>query len=493
MREGRSWRQIATVGIGLALSLVAGCQNSNDKTKVYRDAFAKGQMDIACAEVDKRIWNESILEKKKDAVVEKDMKDWGRDSVMYLLEQGTVLRAANRLKESNVAFERADKKMKAAWEQPPIKVSAEIQALTDNLGALPYYGYAYDHVMARTYMGLNYIQLGDMPQARNMLYGSEMVQREYIEKRSKKIQDRKEEFAKENKAGKGAPKPETLKTDKGQPAYAGVDALVSRYSAYQNYRNPFTTWLYGITMMATNQQSQDLSTAKAAIEVAAGMAPQNTSVQGDLQLVTEAIAGKEIPPTTYVVYESGLGPIRGDFILRLPVPTGAITQGNIAYVKVALPTLQVRDSVLPPLDIAAGGQSYRTEPLASVDGIVAREFKDELPLVVTKSLISSVFKAVTGEVVRKQAADQDAMAGLIVLIANIVYQETTTRADLRQWATLPKEFQVCRIPTPEDRTITINTIGGPKAIKLEPGKINMVYVKAVQPLAPAIVWQAKLN
>ena len=68
-------------------------------------------------------------------------------------------------------------------------------------------------------------------------------------------------------------------------------------------------------------------------------------------------------------------------------------------------------------------------------------------------------------------------------------------ADERTWTTLPKEFQVCHIPTPPDRRIELDTPIGLKktSVTIIPGTVNLLYVKSIDTTGPLLVTQMKLK
>jgi len=482
----RMWRRSILASLVGCVALAAGgCMTFNEKAAKYRQPWEEGQFQVAADKV-----NEAANARVMNGSAEKPLEKWDRDTIVYLLEQGSILRTVDQLPASNKAFERADRKMQAAWDRPSVQVSSQVLAVLDNLGALPYDGFAYDHVMARTYMALNNLQIGNIAAARERLIATEKAQRDYMEKRAKAIEDRKAKLVKENPTA-GKADVSKAKGPDGKPAFADLDGLVAKYSAYKSYRNPFSTWLYGVYMMSAPADTQDTGSATAALKMVAGMVPQNRTVQADLATATAAASGQPVPPSTYVVFETGLAPIRGEIVVWLPIPTGR----GMTIMKLAFPKLVVREGHQAVLAATAEGVTYQTEPLASIDGLVAREFKDELPLVITRSVISSMMKA-AATAAAMQAAGNDkngVYLQLGILVASAVYQEATTRADLRQWAVLPKEFQVCRIPTPADRTITLSMPTGPTALKIPDGNVNLVYVKSISTKTPSIIWQAKIK
>lgn len=136
--------------------------------------------------------------------------------------------------------------------------------------------------------------------------------------------------------------------------------------------------------------------------------------------------------------------------------------------------------------------------LSNMDAVVAREFKNELPTIITKTLIASAIKAGATYGTYAGATNggrKNAGAGLAVLIAGALYQVAMNQADLRTWTTLPKEFQFCRIPTPADRKIELDSrySGRKTPLVIDEGVVNVVWVKSVNRNSPFSVVQFKLT
>ena len=138
-----------------------------------------------------------------------------------------------------------------------------------------------------------------------------------------------------------------------------------------------------------------------------------------------------------------------------------------------------------------------------MDSIIGLDFKNELPTVITKTLISTAIKATAThfawEATRQKrqdgTLDNGGIAGALILISASVYQAANNIADERTWTTLPKQFQFCRFPTPPDRKIELDTPDGIQKIPLTvgDGTINIIYVKSISPGAPLLVTQMKLK
>jgi hypothetical protein len=84
---------------------------------------------------------------------------------------------------------------------------------------------------------------------------------------------------------------------------------------------------------------------------------------------------------------------------------------------------------------------------------------------------------------------------LLSQIGTAVFQIAVNIADLRTWTTLPKEFQVCRIPTPPDRRIDLEAPGTAQklSVTLDEAVINLVFVKSISATGPMFVSQMKLK
>jgi hypothetical protein len=142
------------------------------------------------------------------------------------------------------------------------------------------------------------------------------------------------------------------------------------------------------------------------------------------------------------------------------------------------------------LAISVQGQQYSTQLLADMDSIVAQEFEDELPVVITRTIISAASKAAIAYGVRKSVNNQDSWEALAIRLAAAAYQVATNEADLRTWASLPKQFQIARFPTPDNHTIALQ--GGPagsRSVTLQPGLINVVFVRSIAPYVPMAITQ----
>ena len=150
-----------------------------------------------------------------------------------------------------------------------------------------------------------------------------------------------------------------------------------------------------------------------------------------------------------------------------------------------------------------GNTNATTELLASMDSVIGLDFKNELPAIITKTLLSTAIKATAThfawEATRHKRSDgtldDGGIGGLLVMAACVTWSVANNIADERTWTTLPKEFQFCRFPTPLDRKLVLQTPDGIQKIPMtiKDGTINIIYVKSIDTATPLLVSQIKLK
>ena len=462
--------------------------------------------------------------------------------------------------------------------------------------------------MLNTYKALNYLQLGEPDKARVELIRAYQRQQDAVEDNKKRIAKVQEEAAK-NKDKKTMDKAEEDPKFKAQMqgAYTNLDNL----KPYANYVNPFTVYLDGLFFMANAADASDLERAHKSFERVAGFDPENNYVKQDLAMVDGLIQGKPLPPTTYVIFETGCAPVRDQ--IRISIP---IIIAKVSYVGAAFPTLKPQGNYYPSLTVSAnsiivpaqdtvattaatttavttttvagdppanaagitnaatgdtnvavtsttvttsdtnstvsrstgmpadtnaavssttttttstnsttatttvtsdntnatvtsvtttassttatvnaGSTSASTAAVASMDSVIGLDFKNEMPVVITKTIASTVTKAVAAYAVNEAASQQSSLFGLVAQIGTAVAQAAVNIADERTWTTLPKEFQACHFPTPPDRKIVLETPDGTQKIPvtIEDGTINLIYVKSITANSPLLVTQMRLK
>jgi hypothetical protein len=589
-------RSRVTAALLVATLALTGCQTYTAQTQARDDSVRSGDIASAAAQAD------------RDAEKNKDNKD----TILYRLEQGAILRSAalaniaapaaahvepvaDRLPPSNnqtqtnqalneappeaisprigyltrslAAFDEAARRIDDYEAKAKLKVGSEAGALLTNQANLPYRGRAYDKVMLHTYQALNYLQLADPDAARVELNRALQRQRDAVEANAKRIEEA-QELAKEaesggvkdekGRQGKSYDVDRAKKDPKTSAALAGLEAkLDEAILPYGDYVNPFTTFLDALVFTHQAADASDLERGRKSWERVLNFAPDNPYVredyiaaEPDLQIPpsssdvglsvssssapttpaesptnpsdptppsslpapgsapavataeTPAVAADTVvapaapvtpplPPAphgiTYVIFETGSAPYRDQ--TRIDIPLFVVT-GRISYVGMALPRIERVSGQLGRLQVTSGGASYTTATVASMDSVVAQDFKNEWPSILTKTLISTATKATIDAIIQKQIEDQGGAAlGLLAKVATAAIQASVNIADTRTWRSLPKEFAYARIPTPADHQLTLATPGLSQTVSLEQAAVQVIYVKSTSSASPLLVGQ----
>lgn len=527
----RASGSLAAVVLCTSIALVSttGCQTYQQQTAEMSASYKTGGLVAAVTTA-----NKQAAEKAND-----------KDAVIWILEQGATLRSAAMADPSCVppirppapvvkhkegepppppppppptaeetaefynlasinAFNNAENKINFWEEQAKLKLGSEAGALFTNLATLPYRGRAYDKIMVNTYKAITLLQLGRPDDARVELNRAQQRQRDAVEENAKRIAAAQAEAdkikPKEDANGVPAqPSATSYDVDKAKTDPRVDTALSSALAEstanlkpYGDYVNPFTVLLDGLFFLHVGEGGSDIERGLQSIKRVAEIVPENAFIQSELAAAEAIARGQPFEnAVTYVIFETGSAPERDQ--IKIEIPTFLVTS-RVPYVAAAFPKLKFNDAYVNSLSIRMGEQSITTSPLASVDNIVAQEFKNEWPLTVTKTIISTATKAIASAVAAKVAEDRGGtMWGLVAKVGGMVYQSSTNIADTRTWKSLPKEFQYARIATPSDRRLELVAGSQTKSVELVPGKINVVVVKSISETAPLLVTQFSLK
>jgi hypothetical protein len=354
-----------------------------------------------------------------------------------------------------------------------------------NQTILPYRGHAYDKIMAATYQTLNYLDLGKPDQARVEINRAYQYQKDAVAANASNIAAAQSAAAKASADSRQNPSPDTYDVQRAQndpqfnanihQAYSDLDNL----QAYAPYVNPFSVYLQGLYYLASGQTMSDFEQARVAFKKVQDLIGSNPNIDADYALANQLSSGNLAtpPPLTYVIFETGMAPIRTE--IRIDIPLFIVSR-QVPYVGVAFPQLQYNPQYCPGLLVqAANASPLHTVLLCDMDRVIAQDFKNELPTIIIKTLISAGAKA-AAQYGLYEATKSNGYASLFATVAGVVYQAATNQADLRTWVTLPKQFTYCRLPTPADRKLVLiaDGSGASETVDLPPGLINLVYVKS---------------
>jgi len=421
------------------------------------------------------------------------------DEVVLKLQLANVQREAGKIKESVDTFEAVENLFQSYDAAPEVSLSAESISAFSNPYALPYRGRSYDRIMTATYRALNYLELGDQAKARvalnRALFRQEDAKRLAVEKERIAREEMGNVDANHSSSGRLVRSYEVSNAmSQGSSDFVGLPI-------YQDYMNPLSVWLHGIFFLHTAQGIEDVEKARKSLERAQALSPQNLSIKEDA--VWAATAGSR--PTVdgkciiYVVHETGEAPAWTEYKFQLPL---IVVDRNAPIVNVAFPKI----SPVPnqdTLSIKYKLETFNPSPLASVDGMVVREFNDELPVIKTRAVASATIKAIAGYVANKAAEENNRKHGtqgsgflyLATIIATNAYTTQSAQADLRNWATLPKNISMVRLVVPISEKIYIqNSLARPPISFTVPNAKSLIlYCKTPAKGGPLSLHKIILN
>lgn len=457
-----------------AAALLSGCSTYEDKSKAVVQDFHAG--DYAGAAIAAKAGLEDAH---------------SRDKLVWKLEYAASERAAGHWEQGLKAFDDAESDLRKWDEAPPISITSESAATLVNLTYLPYRGTGYDRIMAATYRAMCALALNRIDDARVYLN-----QAYYRQDEVRKLAQKDVEAARADAAdASGSADVSRTQGDAGtQEKLSNLYGDLKSYRLYGDYVNPFTAWLRGVFRMATSEGGADIEIAHKDLEQVSVLVPGNPVVKADLATAEKMRDGAPLPPTVWVVFETGMGPHLKEERIDIPL---FIVSPTVPYVGIALPKLVFNSGFTSGLNIEYAGKAVaRTETVASMDAVVATDFDNGKTEIVTRSIITAGIKAAAQYAANKAAETymqkEGGAAGALVYIGSMVATGAatyaTTEADLRVWRTLPKAFQIARLDPPADGKLRLVGSGPAQVadITLPPGSAFLIMAKATDAGTPLI-------
>lgn len=446
-----------------AAALLCGCATHRSETEAMRKAWSAGNTAAAQKIADK------ILPEKLNS----------GDAVIWLLEDGAVARANNDINKSSESLDKAYAKIKEYEAQAKIKLGDETSAFLLNQSYIPYKGYNYDKIMLSIYQAMNFIETKDFERARVELKRLQLAQAEAKRANLERIEDAQKEIESakaQNKELNYNVSPllnnkavgEAMRKHYGD-AYK-KDPQTALQQAANIYVNPFGLWLYGVFMMETGDNADKAMAADSFRICAQMLGGKSAALNSDAADGVKIREGKmgSLGDITYVIFETGIAPQRRQFRLDLPL---WIINKNLPSASVNFPYLEKQGDFKETIAVAANGKTLTFDTVANMDDIISEEFYIELPMAITKTLLSSAAKATAQYFAARSAGDY----GVLVNIAGSVYQIMANDADLRTWTTLPKRIKLAKIATPANAQITVENT----PVKLNAKGVNIVHIKSM--------------
>lgn len=440
------------IGFSIFLNFIAGCNPPKDQLKIFNGYYEN--LDLVNAE----IYAESKIRKTND------QKPDG-DDLLWTLQTASVKYLKNDCNGSSQYFDKCENMLNYFDHQNEIASAVVSAIINDN--AVAYLGEEYDGIMVNTYKALNFMILGQDDLVRVEFNRALDRQRIAREKFAKEIEKLKNQIAKEQQKNANIqknldnPEIQTLIKQKNPAAY--------EYQAYPDFINPFSTYLASLYFNLI----QDHHKAETLIKESSAMLPENSYIQSDLEITENILNGNgNFQNTLWVIFENGLGPVKEEFRIDLPL---FIVTNKVKYVGIALPKLKNREPAYTHLLINDTIKNYQTEIVADMDRVIQTEFNKDFQAALTRAIISATLKAAA----QYALAEQNSQGANIASIVVAAYAFVTNAADVRVWTALPKNFQVAKLNIPQNREIKIFSPQGALILDLKIPRCNnaVAYVK----------------
>ncbi len=343
-----------------------------------------------------------------------------------LLIDATALFHENKFQESDAAFEEFNKRN---ISETSSSISRETATLLFGGGVNSYKPYMMDSLFVSYYQIWDLLALRDWSNARVVINQSYERQKNMSIEYKKLIEENKSELANHSEL-----------TDK-------LNENNSEWAAFTDIMNPALMYLSGIYFL----NDGDFATAETYLKRANGMMQNNTFIKKDLEFAQKHIKPKN---TTWIFYESGFAP-------RLREDSFGIFLLNGGWVEFA---------ISEPYFDAATQQPHGAQILADVDKMFMAEYNEYRVNEILRAYTSTVAKTALQTTMYNSASDSAPLLGIL----SSIYAASSSNADVRTWATLPKNIYVRRIDT---NKTNLNELNLGDNINSDLNGNNLIYVR----------------
>jgi uncharacterized protein len=408
---------------------------------------------------------------------------FGDKDLLYFLEKSEILSLNGKKTESLEFRLLADEKIKN-WEQ---EARFNPQVLLGNVGSVVvndkvrrYDGRDYEKVFLNNRLAVNHLQLGDWEKARVEI--KKMHEREAIiaEFRAKEIED-----AEKKASEKGITT--TYNDLAGYPVGLLNDPAV--VALKNGYQNAFSHYLAGFIYESLGEKSLAAAGYRQAIElrpdvellkealinldgrspnlvkenkvIVENKASEETKSQPKSKLKTKTRTSKNnsnndlvatTPSTpvdnlniintegstnqtdTLIIFETGTAPSFKSVQIPIPLPLA----GQVGVTPISFPVIETHSDNAHYTKVAVGNESVGLAEVVDFNLMAKRALKDEMPGIVTRSIVRAISKAIAQQAANQQ--DDSGVTGLILLIGGLIMEG----ADERTWRTLPSTISIGR-------------------------------------------------
>jgi hypothetical protein len=430
-------RAACRVALLLGTFALAGCATYSDTFGIIEHNLSARQYDTALQDIEKQSGSKT-----------------GR--VLYLLDKGMVLRMKRDFTGSNQALEAAKVEMERLYAA---SISENALSFIVNDATVSYAGDDYEQVLVHLYMALNYLELGQVSDARVEALQVDIKLREIGEKipGNKFTEDALSRYL----TG-------LIYEESGEWS----DAMIAYRSAYEAYKKYQVN--YGLPMpdmlkhdLLRLAQRQGLKDELALYRKEFGIdVPQeeNSTPEQEGELV--------------FILNNGLAPIKREkavgtwapapsVVVSAATPRKPVTPAQPVAVTIALPYYESRPNRVLSARISASGKQASTQMMENIDAIAKASLDSRMAAITARSIARAVAKGAIQESVDRAGNNRnnDAAAALLGSFFVRVAAMATERADTRSWLTLPANVQLARLALPPGNySVKVDLLGADEQI-----------------------------
>lgn len=448
----------------LCVFILTGCSsiiNSHEQKKGMMSSYAKGDNKAVMSKIDGKL--------KEPHWYNSSTVNTG-DELMWRLEAGSANFHLGNYEKSIDQFKHAEELIAGYDDRATVSVrnvGAEGGAAVTNLNALPYRGFCRDRIALSFYKALAYLGAGNedafRAQVRRLRDEQKKVQEDYQKYFEEEQAELEESKVKNPKAAAkfaeaGSQDDMVGSADNKEFASELEKAREIANNGYGNFMNPAAIFLSGLGSI----RDENYDNARIDFERLCEAMPKNQMLRKYYATVLQK-ADREIPESlsnvkpfsfpldrdcVYVVFANGRSAAFRAITIYFPVMT-------------AWPVCEFYDEPFTTLEAEAGGKKYKSMILADMDGIIAQEYNERLPGMITRIVLNTLIKeaAYYGSLTAIAATNMDPKVKAIALAGTAVggaaYRIAMNTADTRSWEILPKEFQLTQFPMPKDKTVKL--------------------------------------
>lgn len=366
-------------------------------------------------------------------------KKKSKNNLLWQIQSGVSGYVSGNYKDSLSVLDTAEELLNKNQAQGILSSSLSNTGATlinDNVKS--YQGNLYEGVMINYYKALDALLLNDNARARvefNRANDRQRRAKDYYQKEIQKAIEAEytKDKTKDAKASKEIQK--NTSRDKIDSILNSQYSNLKRFAVYEGFINPLVTYMSGLYFsLQGDPKGIDL------LKEAYGTNHSKIIAEDILLFQKHQYIPKKY---TWIIIEDGRSAIKREFRLNIPL---YLVSNKVLYFGLALPQLQDGIDFYRSFDMEIQTGSKNFEEISLFDGVIANEFSKQLPFIVTRAVISAVYKASMQNILNETL-------GIFAAIGGALFSAATTAADTRITTVFPHKVWLNRIENNQEKIV----------------------------------------